>query len=77
MSALVVPGVRVETIFDVLPPLPAPSGIVGVVGVVDRPPSTARLIGVSKVSELRDLGYTDQSSGGWRPVDDTNHAYYT
>lgn len=55
MSALVVPGVRVETIFDVLPPLPAPSGIVGVVGVVDRPPSTARLIGVSKVSELSNI----------------------
>ncbi|MCP4624980.1 MAG: hypothetical protein GY850_15855 [bacterium] len=55
MTALVVPGVRVETIFDVLPPLPAPSGIIGVVGVVDRPPSTERLIGVSKVSELSDI----------------------
>ena len=38
MPSLVVPGVRVETRFDVLPPLPAPSGIVGVVGIVDRPP---------------------------------------
>lgn len=55
MPALVVPGVRVDTIFDVLPPLPAPSGIVGVVGVVDRPPSAGRLIGVAKVSELSDL----------------------
>lgn len=55
MPALVVPGVRVETIFDVLPPLPAPSGIVGVVGVVDRPPSPNKLVSVSKVSELRDL----------------------
>ncbi|PCK07943.1 MAG: hypothetical protein COA42_11700 [Alteromonadaceae bacterium] len=55
MPALVVPGVRVDTIFDVLPPLPAPSGIVGVVGVVDRPPAVGKLTGVSKVSELGEL----------------------
>ncbi len=55
MAALVVPGVRVETLFDVLPPLPAPSGIIGAVGVVDRPPSNGGLIAVSKVTELRQL----------------------
>ncbi len=54
MSTLVVPGVRVEARFDVLPPLPAPSGILGAVGIVDRPPA-AGLLSVSKVSELRDL----------------------
>lgn len=55
MSTLVVPGVRVEAHFDVLPPLPAPSGIIGIVGVVDRPPEANRLIGVSKVSELKQI----------------------
>jgi hypothetical protein len=55
MPNLVVPGVRVEARFDVLPPLPATSGIVGAVGIVDRPPATAGLVAVSKISELRDL----------------------
>ncbi len=55
MPALVVPGVRVEARFDVLPPLPAPSGIVGVVGIVDRLPQTVGLIGVTKTAEIRDL----------------------
>lgn len=55
MVTLVVPGVRVETRFDVLPPLPAPSGIVGVVGVVDWPADAPGLIAVSRVSELRSL----------------------
>lgn len=55
MATLVVPGVRVETRFDVLPPLPAPSGIVGVVGIVDRPPDPVRLVGVTKPGEVRDV----------------------
>jgi len=55
MTTLVVPGVRVEARFDVLPPLPAPSGILGAVGIVDRPPASGGLIGVSKVSEIRQL----------------------
>lgn len=55
MAALVVPGVRVEARFDVLPPLPAPSGIVGVAGIVDRPPAGGGLTGVTRVSELREL----------------------
>ena len=55
MPALVVPGVRVEARFDVLPPLPAPSGIVGVVGIVDRLPLAPGLIGVTKTAEIRDL----------------------
>lgn len=55
MPALVVPGVRVEARFDVLPPLPAPSGIVGVAGIVDRPPTTGGLIGVTRISEVREL----------------------
>ena len=55
MAALVVPGVRVEARFDVLPPLPAPSGIVGVAGIVDRIPASGGLISVSKTSEVREL----------------------
>ncbi len=52
MANLVVPGVRVETRFDVLPPLPAPSGVVGIAAIVDRPPSPARLLGVTKAAEV-------------------------
>lgn len=52
MATLVVPGVRVETRFDVLPPLPALSGVVGIAAIVDRPPSPARLVGVTKASEV-------------------------
>jgi hypothetical protein len=52
MANLVVPGVRVETRFDVLPPLPAPSGVVGIAAIVDRPPSPARLQGVTKAAEV-------------------------
>src|SRR5262245_57075153 len=55
MTTLVVPGVRVEARFDVLPPLPAAAGILGVVGVVDRPPRNAGLVGVTKVAEIRQL----------------------
>ena len=55
MTALVVPGVRVEARFDVLPPLPAPSGILGAVGIVDRVPPGDVLTGVTKVSELREV----------------------
>ncbi|MGE4094716.1 MAG: hypothetical protein AB7G75_28190, partial [Candidatus Binatia bacterium] len=55
MATLVVPGVRVEARFDVLPPLPAPSGIIGAVGIVDRPPQDGGLIGVTKVTEVRQL----------------------
>src|SRR5688572_23349147 len=52
MATLVVPGVRVETRFDVLPPLPAPSGVVGIAAIVDRPPSPNRLIGVTRAAEV-------------------------
>jgi hypothetical protein len=55
MPALVVPGVRVEARFDVLPPLPAASGILGIAGVVDRQPAGGGLVGVTKSSELREL----------------------
>src|SRR5688572_15287203 len=55
MPALVVPGVRVEARFDVLPPLPAASGILGVVGIVDRPARGGGLTGVTKTSEIRQL----------------------
>jgi Phage tail sheath C-terminal domain len=54
-SALVVPGVSVEARFDILPPLPTPSGIVGAAGIVDRLPTPAGLVSVSRVSELRAL----------------------
>ncbi|WP_137862981.1 MULTISPECIES: phage tail sheath C-terminal domain-containing protein [unclassified Sphingomonas] len=55
MAALVVPGVRVEARFDVLPPLPVPSGIIGIVGIVDRAPPDGELVGVTKATELRQL----------------------
>ncbi|WP_437569804.1 phage tail sheath C-terminal domain-containing protein [Sorangium sp. So ce542] len=55
MPSLVVPGVRVEARFDVLPPLPATSGIVGAVGIVDRPPEAPQLIAVTKIGELREI----------------------
>lgn len=55
MPVLVVPGVSVEATFDVLPPLPAAAGILGVVGIVDRPPDRVGLVGVSRVSELQTL----------------------
>lgn len=55
MPALVVPGVRVEARFDVLPPLPTPSGIVGIVGIVDRPARGGELVGVTKIAEVRQL----------------------
>jgi len=55
MATLVVPGVRVEARFDVLPPLPAQSGIVGVAAIVDRPPTPPRLVGVTKPSEVREV----------------------
>ena len=53
MSALVVPGVRVEARFDVVPPPPSPSGILGLVGVVDRPPDG--LAGVTSTSEIAEV----------------------
>jgi len=52
MATLVVPGVQVETRFDVLPPLPASSGVVGIVGIVDRPPVPAELVGLSRAAEI-------------------------
>jgi len=52
MNVLVVPGVRVEARFDVLPPLPAGSGVVGIAAIVDRPPSPAHLIGITKTAEI-------------------------
>jgi hypothetical protein len=55
MATLVVPGVRVEVQFDVLPPLPAPAGILGAVGIVDRMPADNGLVAVTKISEVRDL----------------------
>lgn len=55
MATLVVPGVQVETRFDVLPPLPASSGVVGVVGIVDRPPTPAALVGLSRAAEIPSL----------------------
>lgn len=55
MVSLVVPGVQVEARFDVLPPLPAAAGILGAVGIVDRPPPGDGPVSVTKVTELREL----------------------
>lgn len=51
---LIVPGVSVEARFDVPPPLPARSGILGAVGVVDRIPDD-RPVGVTTTQQLFDL----------------------
>lgn len=55
MATLVVPGVSVETRFDVLPPLPAASGVVGVAGIIDRPPPAGELVVVTRPSEVAEL----------------------
>lgn len=52
--SLVVPGVSIATQFDVAPPLPARSGILGAVGVVDRSPGDGPQ-GVSTAQELLEL----------------------
>ncbi len=52
MATLVVPGVQVETRFDVLPPLPASSGVVGIAAIVDRPPTPAAIVGLSRAAEI-------------------------
>jgi hypothetical protein len=54
VPTLVVPGVRVETHFDILPPPLAPSGIIGAVGVVDRPPASG-LVSIGSVSDMRSV----------------------
>jgi hypothetical protein len=51
---LVVPGVSVETRFDVPPPLPSRSGILGAIGVVDRAPPPGELTGITTSAELFD-----------------------
>ncbi|MFC0533285.1 phage tail sheath C-terminal domain-containing protein [Phytohabitans kaempferiae] len=53
MTALVVPGVRVEARFDVVPPPPSPSGILGLVGVVDR--AASGLVGLTSTAEIAPL----------------------
>ncbi|MBP0445848.1 hypothetical protein J8J14_13795 [Roseomonas sp. SSH11] len=55
MATLIVPGVQVQARFDIVPPLPAASGIVGVVGLVDRAPADGALVGVTRTSELREI----------------------
>lgn len=55
LNVLVVPGVSVATRFDVLPPLPAASGVVGIAAIIDRPPSTASLVGLTKSAEIDTL----------------------
>ncbi len=52
---LVVPGVSVEARFDVPPPLPARSGILGAVGVVDRVPQKAAIRAVTNTQELFEI----------------------
>ena len=52
MNILVVPGVSIATRFDVLPPLPAASGVVGIAAIIDRPPATGTLVGLTKSAEI-------------------------
>jgi len=52
-SALIIPGVQVRTEFEPSPVLPGQTGILGVVGVVDRGPVVPTTIG--NLSELTDI----------------------
>lgn len=49
---LIVPGVSVETRFDVPPPLPSRSGILGAIGIVDMAPGAGELTGITTSVEL-------------------------
>ena len=53
MTALVIPGVRVEARFDVVPPPPSPSGILGLAGIVDR--AGAGLAAVTSTAEIAEV----------------------
>ena len=44
-SALIIPGVQVRTIFEPSPVLPGATGILGVVGVVDKGPLAPTQVG--------------------------------
>ncbi|HEX8001071.1 MAG TPA: phage tail sheath C-terminal domain-containing protein [Mycobacteriales bacterium] len=55
MATLVVPGVRVDAKFDVLPPQPAAAGVLGAVGIVDLVPPGDGLAGVTRLAELREI----------------------
>ncbi|HEX9821333.1 MAG TPA: hypothetical protein VGD07_17160 [Methylomirabilota bacterium] len=52
-SALIIPGVQVKTVFEPSPVLPGQTGILGVVGVVDRGPMLPTPIG--NVGELVEI----------------------
>src|SRR6478672_733073 len=52
-SALIIPGVQVKTVFEPSPVLPGQTGILGVVGIVDRGPLSPTSIG--SFGELIDL----------------------
>ena len=52
-KTLIVPGVSVSTAFDVAPPLPARSGVLGAVGVVDD--ESRGVLGVTTRQELFEL----------------------
>ena len=49
------PAFESKHAFDVLPALPAPSGIIGVVGIADLAPADGGLVSVTKLTELRDV----------------------
>lgn len=55
LNILVVPGVSIATRFDVLPPLPAASGVVGIAAIIDHPPAAGTLIGLTKSAEIETL----------------------
>src|SRR6266542_3799192 len=52
-SALIIPGVQVRTLFEPSPVLPGATGILGVVGVVDRGPIEPTAVG--NVGELTEI----------------------
>lgn len=52
-KARVLPGVQVSVVKEVVPPLPAPSGIVGIIGVTDKGPDKPKH--VSSYKEFKEI----------------------
>jgi hypothetical protein len=53
MTTLIIPGVNVQVLREIVPPLPSPSGVLGIAGVVQVPPD--RLTPVSSYSQFLEV----------------------
>ncbi len=50
---MIIPGVQVQVLRELVPPLPSPSGIMGIVGITQTQP--ARLTPVASFNEFKDV----------------------